>query len=55
METIDGKHNVRQAPSQSGSTFYNYKGTHIIVLLAVYDAHYFFTSIDIEYAMMAKY
>lgn len=47
LGAIDGKHVVLQCPEHSESEFYNYKGTYSIVLLAVTDANYCFTYVDI--------
>jgi len=44
---VDGKHVVMQAPANSGSVFYNYKGSFSIVLLAIVDAEYRFIAVDI--------
>ena len=47
LGAIDGKRIIMQAPSKSGSLFYNYKKSFSIVLLAVCNADYEFTLIDI--------
>ena len=44
---IDGKHVLIQAPARSGSNFFNYKKCFSIVLLAVCNANYEFTLLDI--------
>jgi hypothetical protein len=42
LGAMDGKHTLLQCPANSGSQFFNYKGTFNIVLFAVVDANYCF-------------
>lgn len=47
LGAMDGKHVRITKPYQQGSNFYNYKLYHSIVLLAVVDACYCFTIVDV--------
>lgn len=47
LGALDGKHVIMRAPANSGTTFYNYKGTFSTVLLALVDAQYRFIYVDV--------
>ena len=44
---MDGKHIALQVPANSGSTYYNYKLFHSIILMAMVDANYMVILFDV--------
>jgi hypothetical protein len=44
---LDGKHIAIRCPSKAGSLYYNYKGFHSIIMMALVDAEYKFLYVDI--------
>ena len=47
LGAVDGKHICIDCPKNGGSTFFNYKNFHSTVLMAVCDARYCFSFVDI--------
>ena len=47
LGALDGKHIVVRCPKKAGSIYYNYKGFHSIIILALVDAEYKFVWVDI--------
>lgn len=47
LGAVDGKHVLLQAPFNSESTFFNYKKSFSIILMALVDSNYCFTFVDV--------
>jgi hypothetical protein len=48
LGALEGKHIVMQTPANNGSYYYSYKGTFIIVFLAIVDGEYKFMYVDVR-------
>ena len=47
LGALDGKHIAMECPHSGGSAYFNHKNVHNIVLMAICDAKYCFTLVDI--------